>query len=118
MEGSHSQGGETDDYHESRNIHRCLREERERGAGKASWKRILLRFDLRRSWASEEAEMVIHSRESSICKGPVVMCSFMHSLYLFIQQMCIECQPSVCTMHTGYKVNKNGAYMQHSVSLG
>lgn len=39
----------------------------ERWAGKLSLRRISLRFDLRSSWASEEAEMVIFYRERVAC---------------------------------------------------
>lgn len=112
--GTHSQGRETDNYHEGRNIHRCLREEREMG------REAFLEDDIFEVWLEEELSKwrSILYRESSMCKVPVVMCSFMYSLYLFIQQICVECQPCVCTMHTGYKVNNNGAYIHCSVSLG
>lgn len=46
-----------------------------------------------------------------MCKDPVVMCSFMSSFYLFIQQICIECQPYVY-IHRGYKVKNNGVYIE------
>lgn len=76
--------------------------------GKSSWKRVSLRFDLGRSWASEEAEVVTLYWESNMCKGPEVMCSFLHWPYPFIQQICTKRQPCVCTMHRGYKMNSYG----------
>lgn len=74
-------------------------------------RRVSLRFELSRIWASEEAEMVTLYWENNVCKGLEVMCSFIHWLYPFIQQICTECQPCVCTMHGGYKVNNYGAYV-------
>lgn len=84
---------------------------REWWAGKASWRRISLRFDLRRIWASEEAEMVPLYWENNVCKGLGVMCSFIHWLYPFVQEICTEYQSCVCTMHRGYRVNSYGAYV-------
>lgn len=82
---------------------------REEWAGQASWEKVSLRFDLRSSWANEEAETVTLYRDTIMYKGPEVMCSFIHSLYSFIQQLCCECQSCVCTIHRGYRVNNYGA---------
>lgn len=88
----------------------------ERWAGKLSLRRISLRFDLRSSWASEEAEMVIFYRERVACAKAQGSSVFSFT-YLFILQICIECQPCVCTMHRGYKVNNYEAYMESFTHL-
>ena len=62
--------------------------------------------------SNKEAEMVTLCRESIMCQGSGVICLFIHLLYLFIQQICIEYQLCVCTMHKDFKVNNYGPYME------
>lgn len=62
--------------------------------------------------SNKEAEMVTLCRESIMCQGSGVICLFIHLLYLFIQQICIEYQLCVCTTHRDFKVNNYGPYME------
>lgn len=67
----------------------------ERWVGKSSWKRVSLRFDLGRSWASEEAEVVysvLREQHVQRPRGHV----FIPSLTISIHSANMYQMPAVC----------------------